>query len=385
MIPRTPLKTAGRLPVPVGFVLHGMQVAGAEVLVKEIIAGLGPSISPTVFCLDTVGPLGEELQAQGIEVLNLERWQGRDWQLPWRLARHIRRRGIEVVHAHQYGPFFYAALAKVCSACRCRLIFTEHGRHFPDVVSPLRRAVNRLLLARLADAVNAVSAFSAASVARQEGFAGKQIEVIANGADLKQFQNLPSRQEICARLGLDPARRFVIHVARLHPVKDQATLLSAFVKVAAGQRDADLLLAGDGPLRRQLEQQAVDLSLQGRAHFLGVRADIPAILSIGEAFVLTSRTEAAPLTVLEAMASGLPVVAPAVGGIAEMVRTGQEGYLVPQGNADETAAALLRLLADPVRARQMGAAGRQRVEQHFRIEQTVELYGNLYRRLARHA
>src|SRR5579862_1622331 len=96
-------------PVRVAFVLHAMQVAGAEVLVKETIERLGDAIAPTVLCLDAVGVLGQKLQEQGIEVLCLGRRPGRDWRLPLRLARVLRERKIEVVHAHQYTPFFYAA------------------------------------------------------------------------------------------------------------------------------------------------------------------------------------------------------------------------------------------------------------------------------------
>src|SRR4051794_2869942 len=95
-------------PIRVGFVVHVMQVAGAEVLVSETILRLGERIRPTIFCLDAVGPLGDRLRSEGFEVVSLGRRPGRDWRVAWRMARHVASRGIEVLHAHQYTPFFYA-------------------------------------------------------------------------------------------------------------------------------------------------------------------------------------------------------------------------------------------------------------------------------------
>src|SRR5260370_9892139 len=152
-------------PIRVGFVVQGLQVAGAEMLVLQIIERLRGRIRPTIFCLDGVGALGEQLKSLDAEIVPLDRRPGRDLRVAWRMARHIRRLGIEILHAHQYSPFFYAALAKVLShplraltpsGLPVRLIFTEHGRHFPDHISFPRRTANRLLLDRLTDSVNEI-------------------------------------------------------------------------------------------------------------------------------------------------------------------------------------------------------------------------------------
>src|SRR5262249_47659416 len=156
---------------------------------------------------------------------------------------------IEVIHAHQYTPFFYAALASALAGFRPRLILTEHGRHFPDTVSPVRRAVNRLLLDRLADAVNAVCGFSARSLSRIDGFAGGRIEVMENGIDVQRYVPVADRAALRQQLGLHLSRRYVANIARHHPVKDQATLLRAFAIVAVECDNVDLLLVGDGPQR----------------------------------------------------------------------------------------------------------------------------------------
>jgi glycosyltransferase involved in cell wall biosynthesis len=368
-------------PLRVAFVLHVMQVAGAEVLVAETIRRLGPRIEPTIFCLDAIGALGERLLAQGVPVVALGRKPGRDWMLAWRLACEFRRRRIEVAHAHQYTPFFYAALARSLSLRPPRIILTEHGRHYPDIVSPLRRAANRLVFDHLADAVNACCAFSGRALGRVDGFSGQRIEVIENGIDVERYAAATDRAALRNVLGLDPARRYLATVARFHPVKDHATLLRAFATVAAARSDVDLLLAGDGPLRADLEQQVRVSGIDGRVRFLGVRSDVPALLQAVDVFVLTSVSEAASLTVLEAMASRLPVVVTAVGGNPEMVRHGVEGLLVPRGDAAGVAAALLRVLDDPTSAATMGAAGRARVEERYQLNRTVGNYWRLYRRL----
>lgn len=369
----------------VGFVLHVMQVAGAEVLVAETIRRLAGQIAPTVFCLDAVGPIGEKLRAEGTPVVCLGRRPGRDWRVAWRLARALEAHRIEVVHAHQYTPFFYAALAKLLGRNKVRLILTEHGRHFPDIVRPLRRTVNRLLLDRLADAVNACCAFSAAGLSRVDGFAAGRIEIIENGIDLARYRAVADRAGLREKLGLAANRRYLAVVARFHPVKDHATLLRAFAAVAHARPDIDLLLVGDGPLRADLERFVSELGIAARVRFLGVRSDVSAILQAVDLFALTSVSEAASLTLLEAMASGLAVVVTDVGGNPEIVRDGREGLLAPRGDFSAVAAALLRLLDDPALAAAMGVAGRLRVEEHYRLEGTVAAYARLYDRLARPA
>jgi glycosyltransferase involved in cell wall biosynthesis len=258
-----------------------------------------------------------------------------------------------------------------------RLIFTEHGRHYPDQVSFRRRFANRFLFNRLADSVTAVSRFSADSLARVDGFSRERIEVIENGIDLAQF-TLNSRPPS----DLDPTRRYIVNVARFHPVKDQATLLRAFHQLAPAHPDVDLLLVGDGPLRGGLEQLSQELHIKDRVRFLGVRKDVPAILHASKVFVLTSLSEGAPLTLLEAMAAGLPAVVTAVGGMPEIVRDGIEGLLAPRQDVDKIAAALDQLLRDPKTAVAMGAAGAQRVREFYTIDRTVDRYYALYARLA---
>ncbi|MCZ2340713.1 MAG: glycosyltransferase [Bacteroidales bacterium] len=369
--------------IRVGFVVHVMQVAGAEVLVRETIRQLGSAIQPTIFCLDAIGKIGEELLADGIDLVCLNRRPGWDFSVSRRLASAIRERQIDVLHAHQYGPFFYSALAKVLAFPDLpRLILTEHGRHYPDVVSPIRRAMNRLILDRLADRVNACCRFSARALSRVDGFAGARIQIIQNGIKLARYSVSSDKAATKAALGLKPEWRYVVHVARHHPIKDQPTLIRGFAQAISDVSQVDLLLVGDGPRRPELEQLVDELGITDRVHFLGIRSDVATILQCADIFVLTSISEAASLTLLEAMATRLPSIVTAVGGNPEIIRDGQEGLHISRGDTAGCAQALVRLLRDPDLALRMGESARRRVEDQYQLEQTITSYHQLYRELA---
>ena len=375
---RTPPPT----PVRIAFVVHVMQVAGAEVLVRETIHALGNAITPTVFCLDRVGQIGEELLAEGVDVVCFNRRPGWDFSASQKLAAAARERQIEVLHAHQYTPFFYAALAKPFVRPTPALMLTEHGRHYPDVVSPPRHALNRLLFDRLADEVNACCQFSAKALCRTDGFRGGRIHIVENGIDFARYGPATDQAKLRDRLGLAPTRDVLIHVARQHPVKDQGTLLRGFAMAADDLTRLDLVLVGDGPQRAELTDLARSLGIAERVMFVGIQPNVADWLRAADAFALTSVSEAASLTLLEAMATGLPVIVTAVGGNPEIVRDGVEGLHFPRGDAAALAHGIRRLFRDRDFARQCGAAARSRVEAHYQLPQTVANYAKLYARLA---
>jgi glycosyltransferase involved in cell wall biosynthesis len=364
-------------PIKIGFVLHVMNVAGAEVLVAETIRRLGARIEPVIFCIDEVGELGHRMREEGVNVVAFHRRPGLDVGIAWRMAAEIRARTLDVVHAHQYTPFFYGSIAASLSRAQPRVIFTEHGRHFPDVVSPRRWIVNRVLFDRLADDVNAVCEFSARALRDKDGFVRRTIEVIPNGVDLRRYAAV-DRTTSRVALGLDAERRYVAAIARFHPVKDHRTLLNGFAEVSRARPDVDLLLVGDGPLRPDLERLCGELSIADRVHFMGIRDDVASILRASDVFALTSVSEAASITLLEAMASELPVVVTAVGGNPEIVRDGTDGLLVPRRSSAGVTRALLRILGDAAMAAAMGRAGAERVRAKFTLDNTIGRYYKLY-------
>jgi glycosyltransferase involved in cell wall biosynthesis len=176
---------------------------------------------------------------------------------------------------------------------------------------------------------------------------------------------------------------FVIgSVGRLQDVKDQATLIDAFGllrNMLPEQRGRlRLVLVGDGPLRARLAQQIADAGLQDCAWLPGARSDVAPVMRSFSLFALSSIAEGTPVTMLEAMASGLPVVSTAVGGIPDLVQDGVSGTLVPAGDPQRLAEALAAYVVDDERTRTHGAAGRARIEQQYSVSAMLAHYVDLY-------
>jgi glycosyltransferase involved in cell wall biosynthesis len=192
-----------------------------------------------------------------------------------------------------------------------------------------------------------------------------RLSVIPNGVDTDYFQPAPET-------ALYPA--VVLSVARMVPDKDLDNLIRAFAEVAPEFPQAQLWLVGEGPLQDNLQRLAGEILPAGVCRFIPPQADLRPLLHKSGLLALSSRTEALPNVVLEAMAAGLPVVATAVGGVPEMVRPGSTGWLAPPENPASLAAALRRLLANPEQCRKFGRAGRRRVVRDFSMEAMVSRY-----------
>ena len=239
---------------------------------------------------------------------------GFDRSVAKRLANEIRDRRVEVLHAHQYTPFFYAALARLVYRADCKILFTEHGRHYPDVVSSKRRWINRLLLQRYAEETTACCDFSTKALIEVEGF--PHAKTLHNGVDVQSISNRPSSEEmerLRIRIGLDVGRPYAACVARFHPVKDHATAIRGWFRVHQELPEARLLLVGGGEEEAEIRSLISALAKESceasgspdsftkSIQFLGVRDDVCDILRAVNVFTLTSVSEAASLTLLEAM------------------------------------------------------------------------------------
>jgi glycosyltransferase involved in cell wall biosynthesis len=360
---------------------HGLPVGGAEVMIAALARWLHrEAVSVEVGCLDLVGSLGEALRSEGVPVVCYGRRPGKDLLLPWRIARHVRRRGIEVVHAHQMTPFVYGMLAKTIT--RVPLILTEHGRFHPDVSSPARRRFNRLFASSL-DRITAVSQAVRETLVAVEGFAPEAIEVIYNGIEVERFSSVGSgRDEARRQIGVPTGALVVGSVGRLHPDKNHRLLLRAAALLRRQGVDVFVVVVGDGPERASLATLAEDLGVSAHAIFLGERNDVERILPAFDAFALPSKTEGTPVTLLEAMAARVPIVAAAVGGIPEILQDRRDARLVRTEGADavaELASALLAVLSDRNSAREAADRAFARVQRDFSAQAIFQRYLGLYR------
>jgi glycosyltransferase involved in cell wall biosynthesis len=208
-----------------------------------------------------------------------------------------------------------------------------------------------------------------ARLARREGVSRQRVRAVWNGIDISRF----------SYTGPDATGPAVM-VGRLSPEKNVETLLRAAALLVRRRPQFRLNIAGTGPCLEALKKLHGELGLGGVVTFLGEVADVPGLLARSSMLVLPSWTEGISLTLLEAMARGLPAVATRVGGNGEVVADGTTGMLVPAGDADALAGAIERLHDDPALAQRLGVAGRRRVERHFDVRQMVAEYETLYRR-----
>jgi glycosyltransferase involved in cell wall biosynthesis len=353
----------GDPPAEMTHVVHvtlSLDVGGQEKLLVEFARHADRSRFRLHFVsLTTAGPVAAELEAAGWPVTALRAAAGLRPGLVLTLARLFTALKARVVHTHDERPNIYGAPAAWLAGARC--IHTRHSQ------GSKLTARQRLLVRASSegnDVFACISGDSAAWAARQ-GISRRRLMVLPNGIDLERF----------SLRGPNPSGPAAL-VARLAPEKDVGTLLDAVALLGPRCPDFRLEIAGDGPCRAELEKRAQPLG--DRVRFLGVVHDVPALLSRARLFVLSSITEGISLTLLEAMARGLPIVATCVGGNPEVVSDGETGLLVPPRDPAALADALAHCWTRPESCARMGVAGRLRVEQRFDIRRMVAAYERLY-------
>ncbi len=337
-------------PIRVGFVMHFMHMAGAEVLVREIIHRLHGLIEPTVICLDTVDQIGEELRAEGVRC-GMAQPQART-----RLLRGPANCGVDSRAPYPSASCapIHALLLRGAGQSPFAWSLSAHSDGTWQALSGRRVAASKS--SEPARAESACQRHQLVQcVWRQRSLPNRRFSRSPNRGDRQRHRSgayavAGDRDRLRSRLGLRADRQYVTCVARFHPVKDHVTLLRAFAGVADVRQDVDLLLAGKGPMQPNIERLAVELQIVDRVRFLGVHSDVPGLLSASDVFALTSVTESASLTLMEAMATGIPIVATNVGGNPEFVRNEIDGLLFPRGDWMAGTRAMLRVLDDPVLA-----------------------------------
>jgi glycosyltransferase involved in cell wall biosynthesis len=232
------------------------------------------------------------------------------------------------------------------------------------------------------DRIIAVSEHVRRGIIKRVGVDPVDVTTIVNGIDVTRFSGGGARTRCREEFGVPDGSRLIGVVARLTPEKDHATLLEAFAIVSAQRSDVVLAIVGDGPTLAEAKETARRLGIEGLVRFTGSRLDVPDILSAFDLFAMSSKEEGLGITLIEAMAAGLPVVATAAGGIPEIVQDGVTGFIVPPGDSQGLADALLRGLSDDARGREMGEAGRRRAVERFSLTRMIGDYEKVYAELA---
>ncbi len=298
----------------------------------------------------------------------------------WReLAARFRQFRPAIVHTH----LLHADLYGIPAARRASVPTIVSSRHNDDPFRrrlPMRR-LHRWLWSQCQAGI-AISEAIRQFCIREEGVAPGKISTVHYGLDPATVQAPPgARESLRASLGLPGGTLLVGSVCRLIEQKGLAYGLRGFAQVADDAPDAHYVLAGDGPLRGELEAEARALGLAARIHFLGWRSDAYAIMTGLDVLLAPSLWEGFGLVFLEAMALGLPIISTRVSAVPEVVADGETGWLVPPGDAGAIAGALRDALQDPAERQARGAAGRHRLDTQFTVEQMVErtlaVYGKL--------
>jgi len=359
----------------IAHVVHSLATGGLENGVVNLVNTGGVRFRHVIICMTTEGALRDRLHSE-VEVFALGKKRGHDVRTFVRLVKLLRQIRPSVVHSRNWATFDAVPAARLA-----RVPIVVHGEHGRDITDPdgrnARRKRVRRALGPLVDRFVTVSHDLQRWLIEDVGVPPRKTIAIHNGVDLTRFGQ-GDRREARARLGLPPDTVVVGTVGRLDPVKDQAGLVRAFAVLHDTHQDTRVLIAGDGPCRGDLAALIVQLGIQDRVHVLGERRDIPMVLAAMDVFVLPSIAEGVSNTVLEAMATGLPVVATDIGGNPELIEDGVTGRLVPRRDHAALAAGIEAYLDDAHLRALHGKASRQRVVEHFALDRMARAYVDLY-------
>ncbi|HEX7369048.1 MAG TPA: TIGR03088 family PEP-CTERM/XrtA system glycosyltransferase [Rhodanobacteraceae bacterium] len=368
----------------IAHVLYRLDTGGMEQVAISIINRTDQRYRHAVVCLaGFTDAMRNRIEAAGVECMSMEKRPGNDWRCFFRLWKTLRRLQPDLVQTYNIGTLDVAPIAKLAGVRR--VVHAEHGRDAADTRGNNRkyRRLRRWMQPLVARFI-AVSADLERWLHEDVGIAPAKLVCIPNGVEVAPHLIDHDVHRVRPQLGVfaPPGTLLIVNVGRLDAVKDQAGLIDAFRILcdATHEKIAQLRLAiiGEGPERARLEQRIADLGLCNRVRLLGNREDVRALLAECDMFALSSVAEGIPLTVLEAMAAGLPVVATHVGGVGEVVVDGATGALVPASDPQALARALARYVEDAGLRERHGEAGRARVGQRFSLVAMMAAYTALY-------
>ena len=350
---------------------------GAERLAVQVASRLDRERFESVLCASrrTDEPLLDaELAAAGVEVLNLNRGSKLDLRA-WRpLVRRLQD-GVDVVHAHMFGSNVWGTVLGRLTHVPV-VVAHEHTWSFQG--RPVRRFLDRELVGRYADAFVAVAAEDRRKMIEVEGVDAEKIRLIPNGIpDPVPGDGATVRHE----LGIDADAPVIGVVCELRAQKALEVLFEAAARLRGELPALKVLVAGDGPERERLEAEVERLGLEGTVLLLGIRRDVPALLDALEVAVLSSDYEGSPLSVMEYMAAGKPIVSTRVGGVPELLEDGRDAVLVEPRDPEAFAEAIGRLLRDPAEAKRLGEAARDRQRREYSLDAMVRRIESLYEEL----
>lgn len=370
-------KQPDRKRIKVLYVFAALPVGGAEEVLFTEVTGLDKTrFDPLVCVLSEKGPVGERIESLGFPVVALQRMKHHrfDHRIIRDLYRLIKTEKVDLVHTHLYDGNKYgrlaAGLARVPGLIsHCHNVYARRRFKY--------HLVNRGL-SFLNDRILAVSQAVKESVVRYDRISPGKIEVLYNGIDPSKFKGNFADSGVRQKFGVQPEDFLVGVVARLEEQKGHIYLFRALRQLLPDFPRIKVLVVGDGTLRPVLEARVREMGLSEQVLFAGTRKDIPQVLAALDLFVLPSLWEGFSLAILEALAAGTPVVATAVGGAPEIIRSGHDGLLIPPGEESSLVNAVREALLYPLKYREMGRKGKETVCRKFTVAQHLTRLQDLY-------
>jgi glycosyltransferase involved in cell wall biosynthesis len=345
-------------------VLHvvlSLDGGGLERVVIDLAKEIGTfQQTASILCVDNPGTLAAHASAVGAKLYCAEKGPGLHWSTVDRIRSILRELRPDVIHTHQISALLY--LVPIERELMPVLVHTEHSNQFwrcKTFRDRLRYFSMLTIAGRRADRVFGVSQDATQSIARSRVIAKNKVFTVPNGIDLSKFQMRSRDASFRRSIGIPDDSLVLGSVGRLDEVKRPDILLAAFAAINSQFPNTHLLLVGDGPLMSDLRRQAADLKISDRVHFTGFQDNPAPYLHLLDIFVLTSRMEGMPLSVIEAAASGIPVIASNVGGLSEMSNGNQSILLYDFQDMDALHAGLRRLITDFNFRHQLGESGRK--------------------------
>ena len=357
-------------------VTFDMSIGGAEKVIYNLITNTDKTrYDASVLCLGKiVGPIGQQLISIGYKVDIIAREPGFDISLIYKIRRYVQKHKVDVLHCHQYTPYVYGVFGSMSNFCR--VIFTEHGRFFPDERKKKRVLINPFLNL-FTGYVTAISKATRDALVDYENFPYNKIKVVYNGIDDLNYLS-SGDPELKKTLGIKDGASILGTVARLDSIKNQRMMINALKLVHDNYPDTYLIIVGDGPERKNLQELVSGLHVSSKVIFTGFSEEAHIYYKIMDMFLLTSFSEGTAMTLLEAMASGLPCIATNVGGNPEIVKDSETGILVPVNDEKLLADTICALISNRSLSKKLGEAGRKRYEEKFTVEKMVAAYQQMY-------
>lgn len=360
-------------------VVESLERGGLERMVCDLAAEQRRTGADVEVCVVfRPGLLATEMAEQGIAVNDLAKRGGFDLRALRRLRALVSRFAPDVVHTHNATAHYYTALATVGQ--RAPLVNTRHGMGSANR-NDRRERLYRLALRRTAKAV-AVCRHAAERFVADCIVPSRQMAVIPNGIRVERFHG-HTRASAREQLGVAEGVPLAGIVGRLNWAKDHVLLLTAFRLVLETVPNARLAIIGDGELKADLVRKANELGITHAVHFLGDRSDVPKLLCGFDVFVLSSKTEGYSIALLEASASGVPMIVTDVGGNREIVTDNVTGRVIAYGDAVSYSEALAELMQDVTLRLRLGAGAKDWADRHASVQAMHAAYETLYRALAR--